>query len=365
MKEKERMLDNKSKNLKLKKISKKESLQEKGITLIALVVTIIILLILAGVTLNIALSDNGLFNKTKEAAEKYKQEQSNEEEMIRQIATQMYSEYVGAKVSGYNPSDTNNSCDIGTSISGCDTEQKITRDTIAWRIWDYDGTTLRIVGDPTTAKLTLQGPEGYNNGVWILDNICNTLYSNDKTEGKVTNLKRTDIQKVSTYDYSKYKHVSGNWREAVEGESNTIQYGESKTSYTDEKSKYPEMWETTDKNWTYEYNNSKATGGDKEGVIWEKIGTGNIEGKIKDGTANTKFKQSYYAHNYKENEFINDNYYDLIFKDSKGNNTSTYWLESRYVSLDNEECNFGLSYVGEVDNTLQLYGFYLCSSGRA
>ncbi len=53
--------------------------QEKGITLIALVITIIILLILAGVTLNVALGDNGLFQKSKEAVEKSKQAALDEE----------------------------------------------------------------------------------------------------------------------------------------------------------------------------------------------------------------------------------------------------------------------------------------------
>ena len=72
MKEKGKTLDEKYENLKFKKITKKQKLQERGITLIALVVTIVILLILTGVTLNIALSDNGLFSKTKKAAEDYK-----------------------------------------------------------------------------------------------------------------------------------------------------------------------------------------------------------------------------------------------------------------------------------------------------
>ena len=100
MKEKERLLDKKSMNIKLEKmtksqvsekqmyrneLSKKKSLQEKGITLIALVVTIIILLILAGVTLNMALSDNGLFSKTQEAADKYKKAQEDEELEIEKI----------------------------------------------------------------------------------------------------------------------------------------------------------------------------------------------------------------------------------------------------------------------------------------
>ena len=66
--------------LKVQKIRKSIKLREKGITLIALVVTIIILLILTGVTLNMALSDNGLLKKAKEAVDKY--EKSSETEAL-------------------------------------------------------------------------------------------------------------------------------------------------------------------------------------------------------------------------------------------------------------------------------------------
>ena len=41
---------------------------ERGITLVALVVTIVVLLILAGVTITYALSNNGLFTKAQETA---------------------------------------------------------------------------------------------------------------------------------------------------------------------------------------------------------------------------------------------------------------------------------------------------------
>ena len=59
--------------------------KEKGITLIALVVTIIILLILAGVTLSLALSENGLFDKTKGAAEEYQSQANNETNIVNYI----------------------------------------------------------------------------------------------------------------------------------------------------------------------------------------------------------------------------------------------------------------------------------------
>lgn len=41
--------------------------QQKGITLVALVITIIILLILAGIAIASITSDNGLFNRAKQA----------------------------------------------------------------------------------------------------------------------------------------------------------------------------------------------------------------------------------------------------------------------------------------------------------
>ena len=50
----------------------------KGITLIALVVTIVVLLILAGITITAAIGDNGLINKAKIAAEKTNQTVQND-----------------------------------------------------------------------------------------------------------------------------------------------------------------------------------------------------------------------------------------------------------------------------------------------
>lgn len=45
--------------------------QQKGITLVALVITIVVLIILAGVAISLTLSDNGIFNKAKEGRDKY------------------------------------------------------------------------------------------------------------------------------------------------------------------------------------------------------------------------------------------------------------------------------------------------------
>lgn len=49
------------------------SLGEKAITLIALVITIVILLILAGVTITMTLGQNGLFTRAKVVIKEYEQ----------------------------------------------------------------------------------------------------------------------------------------------------------------------------------------------------------------------------------------------------------------------------------------------------
>ncbi len=64
---------------------RKVNYKEKGITLIALVITIIILLILAGVTLTTALGQNGLFERAKYAGEKYKESEADEAEKLGDV----------------------------------------------------------------------------------------------------------------------------------------------------------------------------------------------------------------------------------------------------------------------------------------
>ena len=58
--------------------------REKAITLISLVITIIILIILAGVGINLSLGENGIFKRAKEAKNKYLTAQENEEKGLNE-----------------------------------------------------------------------------------------------------------------------------------------------------------------------------------------------------------------------------------------------------------------------------------------
>ena len=60
--------------------------QEKGITLIALVVTIVVLLILAGVSISLVLNNNGVISKAKDARDKYAEAQTNDEKQLNEVS---------------------------------------------------------------------------------------------------------------------------------------------------------------------------------------------------------------------------------------------------------------------------------------
>ena len=183
----------------------------------------------------------------------------------------MNSEYVGAFVTGYEP--TGGTCTITESQSGTDTPQIFTTDNekedekeLKWRIWDYDGTTLRIILDePTTQKLTLKGVIGYNNGVWAINEICRKCFGQYEEDGitmkkgiSVSNLRRSDIQKVSTYDFTQYSHIQNEWKELTEEtEGIIIKFGEAKTYKNN--NNYPKLWGDNDQYWTYEYKEGKIS----------------------------------------------------------------------------------------------------------
>ena len=66
----------------------KEMKGKRGITLIALVVTIVVLLILAGITINLVFSDQGIIKKAQEAGNKMNEAIENDKQAIEDLAEQ-------------------------------------------------------------------------------------------------------------------------------------------------------------------------------------------------------------------------------------------------------------------------------------
>ena len=75
-----------SKEIKInKKLARKNYSNQTGITLIALVVTIVVLLILAGVSLNAIFSENGIIKRAKDAQNKMDQATQNDLDSINEL----------------------------------------------------------------------------------------------------------------------------------------------------------------------------------------------------------------------------------------------------------------------------------------
>lgn len=58
---------------------------QKGITLVALVITIIVLIILAGVSIALVMGDNGIATKAKEGAQNYQNAAHEEASAINEL----------------------------------------------------------------------------------------------------------------------------------------------------------------------------------------------------------------------------------------------------------------------------------------
>ena len=73
----------------MKKKIKELKKNMNGVTMIALVVTIIIMLILAGIVINLTLGDKGIITRAKNATEKYKIAEINEQTQLNNLYKQL------------------------------------------------------------------------------------------------------------------------------------------------------------------------------------------------------------------------------------------------------------------------------------
>ena len=85
------------------KIDKKQE-KQKGITLVALVITVVVMLILAGVAIAAVVDGDGLFSKTRQAAESYENATREEGDTIQSMINQI-DEYLGNKNTGTGDGD--------------------------------------------------------------------------------------------------------------------------------------------------------------------------------------------------------------------------------------------------------------------
>ena len=89
--------------------------RQKGITLIALVVTITVLIILATVSINTVLGDNGIIARAQKARDSYQNSQKSEDEQMAVLANEMAEYDEGGSSGGGN--DTLTKPTAGTTVA--------------------------------------------------------------------------------------------------------------------------------------------------------------------------------------------------------------------------------------------------------
>ena len=318
---------------------KKTFKNSKGITLVALVITIIILLILAGISIS-ALTNTGIFQKAKDAKQKsedaaldqntkldeYENEldkylpKQNENSLAKAVKVGDYVAYTPDELdnNALTTLKTNLKNYSGASDNTTNSAIDIEKD-LKWRVLDVDETTgqVRLISaTPTKKSIELKGYNGYNNVVKLLDDACSTLY-NSKLATKVQNLKIEDIQDKMKTDYTKINSNYGN-------------------RFTPSNKYYPSIL-TKEKEQKITVGQNTTTGTELD-FSEQKTFENQTESKQAD-TLDVKY--TYWVKTMSANDFDGENkemYYKLFI--NNGSNYPTYWMSSRCVDANSSLAHF-------------------------
>ena len=386
---------------------------EKAITLIALVVTIVILLILAGVTITMTLGQNGLFTRAREGRAAY--EESEVRDDLSMLITQyrwdkasektdkslgdylkdngatsvkanadgttLEVEYKGyvftvnkdsgeitgvskgegndspttptimpqvGEIVSYTPDTPSTGYDLSTAKSGYSSAQTIdgTYDPTTWKIMEVDenGNITKLLGIGSKT-VYFQGSTGYNNGVYLLNDICKSRYGNASLGATARSLNIEDIE-------SKMNSKGIAARNAYK--DGTTQYGTTIT-FKGYNTQYPAIY-AQEKYSGVDVSDvtagSQVIAGEVNATAQARMnpngksGSDNIYTTLPETSettgpskANLTCTKTYYYMFRPSSYFDDSNFYNMIFR------AETYcWLASRYVFCDSSYAfaHFGL-----------------------
>ena len=315
--------------------------REKGITLVALVITIIILLILAGISIS-ALTNQGLFTQAQNAKNLTEEKTAEENAILANYLEQMEAitggkQTLASKVQPgdyvtYTPDPASTDAiitELGTySGSTANTSSTLTQEEgLKWRVLDVVDGKVRLISATPTTKVTLSSYNEYNNAVYLLDETCKTLYSKAGYSENVQNLKIEDIQnKMTTTDYTTI-------------DSN---YGQ---PFTPSNRKYPSI---------FAQEEGQTVNGGATGTLGLSKQTDPITGV--NPAKSWTVKYTYWNKTMAESDFTNPIYYNLFI--NNGSNYSTYWMSSRCVTAGSGRALFSV----RVLSSGFLYAYDLYSS---
>ena len=141
-----------------KNLNEKLFRKEKGITLVTLVITVVIMLILAGVAIAAVVDGDGLFSKTREATEVHENAVQDEKDKIQSLMNEI-DNYLGNS----NSQKTDGSYDSAKGVNTPDTSA-LPKETTKYVTWNYNE-----ANSIYEEKLSDNAPDNwydYDNGQW-------------------------------------------------------------------------------------------------------------------------------------------------------------------------------------------------------
>ena len=180
-----------SKEIKInKKSARRNYSNQTGITLIALVVTIVVLLILAGVSLNAIFSENGIIKRAQDAQNKMDEATQNDLDSINEL-----NNWIDGKINGSSG---------GNTTGGDDKPSTSDLPSTSYTIPYYpDNTFTKVEGTNLSNGLVIKDTSG-NEYVWIEVPKTTGVYP---TAGlKITNFTETEYTAIETdlHTYTDY-----------------------------------------------------------------------------------------------------------------------------------------------------------------
>lgn len=204
-------------------------------------------------------------------------------------------------------------------------QQALSKDDLNWRVLrKNDDGSIDLIGDATSNSVYFSGSLGYNNGVYLLNDICKELYSNSTHHITARSVNLEDMEKWLT-DSGKTARASY---------STAVKYGETK-EYKGSNSYTPDIYGKTEDESANYYSEPTTN------TYTPASGTATA-----DNTLNAK--QTYY------NIPINQTNYGDGAKVLSSSNY--YWVAARYVYCSSNYAYFGLRYASSnVDGISMFY----------
>ena len=237
----------------------------------------------------------------------------------------------------YTYDTASSSYTLESKYSGYSSNQTIAQTTgLTWKVLNVDkeNDTVDIIStNPTSSTVTFANILGYNNGPYLMNEICKAQYSN-KTLG-------VNARSINLLDMEKHLTSPGiTARNAYQYDSSTAKYGTTKTYPSN--TKYPSL-----------YANQKGAGPNVSSITPSDITKGNDpyeESKpiVPKGTTEPTNDSTYGTG---RPLTVTQTYYNISINDTNYGTASTvlangtpFWVAARYVDTGSGSATFGLRY---------------------